>query len=52
VHQLDRELAPERCACGVQIYTEHSVEAYLVRRAAAELSQVRRERMLALRGGR
>jgi len=51
VHQLDGELLPTRCACGVRIYDESTVAAYEAKRARDRmaLSLARRERMLALR---
>jgi hypothetical protein len=51
VHQLDGELAPERCACGARRYDPAAVEAFEAKRARDReaRSQARRERMLELR---
>ncbi|MGH9886442.1 MAG: hypothetical protein ACREBE_12985 [bacterium] len=51
VRQLDHELHPERCACGVRRYNPSTVAAYAAKRARdrEQLSLERSQRMHALR---
>lgn len=51
VHQLDAELQPTRCACGVRIYSQATVVAFAKKREGDRpaLSQARSARMRELR---
>lgn len=51
VHQLDAELQPTRCACGVRVYSQPAVVAYAQKRGEDReaLALARSERMRELR---